>query len=133
MSWISRVRNALAYVTTRTTETADNLWHKCKGCGTMVFVKELQDNQYVCTHCDHHDRIGPALRFDYLFDPGSHRVLTSPKVPEDPLRFRDTKRYADRIKAARVATGEPDAFINASGEILGRKAVIGVQDFAFMG
>ena len=62
MSWISRVRNALAYVTTRTTETTDNLWHKCKGCGTMVFVKELQENQYVCTHCDHHDRIGPALR-----------------------------------------------------------------------
>ena len=62
MSWISRVRNALAYVTTRTGETTDNLWHKCKGCGTMVFVKELQDNQYVCTHCDHHDRIGPTLR-----------------------------------------------------------------------
>ena len=133
MSWISRVRNALAYVTTRTAESPDNLWHKCKGCGTMVFVKELAENQYVCTHCDHHDRIGPALRFEYLFDPGSYTVLTSPKVVDDPLKFRDQKPYPARLKAARAATGEPDAFLNASGTILGRKAVIGVQDFAFMG
>lgn len=133
MSWISRVRNALAYVTTKGADTADTLWHKCKGCGTMVFLKELEDNQFVCTHCDHHDRIGPSKRFEYLFDAGSYTVLTSPKVAEDPLKFRDTKPYAARIKAARVATGEPDAFINASGTILGRKAVIGVQDFAFMG
>ncbi|RYY23787.1 MAG: acetyl-CoA carboxylase carboxyltransferase subunit beta [Sphingomonadales bacterium] len=133
MSWISRVRNALAYVTTKGADTSDTLWHKCKGCGTMVFLKELEDNQFVCTHCDHHDRIGPSKRFEYLFDAGSYTVLTSPKVTEDPLKFRDTKPYAARIKAARLATGEPDAFINASGTILGRKAVIGVQDFAFMG
>jgi acetyl-CoA carboxylase carboxyl transferase subunit beta len=132
MSWISRVRNALAYVTTRTGETTDNLWHKCKGCGQMVFKKELEENLSVCPHCDHHERIGPSERFEQLFDPG-YNVLTSPKVTEDPLRFRDTKPYAARIKAARVATGEPDAFINASGTILGRKAVVGVQDFAFMG
>ncbi|NIJ18374.1 acetyl-CoA carboxylase carboxyl transferase subunit beta [Sphingomonas naasensis] len=133
MSWISRVRNALAYVTTKTSETPDNLWHKCKGCGTMVFTKELEDNLHVCPHCEHHERIGPALRFQYLFDPGSYTVLASPKVAEDPLKFRDQKPYPARLKAARAATGEPDAFLNASGTILGRKAVIGVQDFAFMG
>jgi acetyl-CoA carboxylase carboxyl transferase subunit beta len=133
MSWISRVRNALAYVTTRSEEAPDNLWHKCKGCGTMVFVKELEANQYVCSHCDHHERIGPARRFEYLFDPGSFTVLASPKVAEDPLKFRDQKPYPVRLKAARTATGEPDAFLNASGTIHGRKAVIGVQDFAFMG
>lgn len=133
MSWISRVRNALAYVTTRTSETPDNLWHKCKGCGTMVFSKELEENLYVCPHCDHHERIGPALRFKYLFDEGSFAVLASPRVVDDPLRFRDQKPYPARLKAARTATGEPDAFLNASGTILGQKAVIGVQDFAFMG
>lgn len=133
MSWISRVRNALAYVTTKTSETPDNLWHKCKGCGTMVFTKELEENLHVCPHCDHHERIGPALRFRYLFDQGSYTVLPSPKVAEDPLKFRDQKPYPARLKAARASTGEPDAFLNASGTILGRQAVIGVQDFAFMG
>ena len=130
MTWISRVRNALAYVTKR--ETPDNLWHKCKGCGTMVFVKELEENLNVCPTCDFHERIGPGERFEYLFDEG-YTVLTSPKVIDDPLKFRDSKRYVDRLKAARTETGEPDAFINASGTILGRRAVIGVQDFAFMG
>ena len=130
MSWISSVRNALAYVTKR--ETPDNLWHKCKGCGTMVFTKELEANLQVCPTCDFHERIGPAQRFEYLFDKG-YTVLPSPKVAEDPLKFRDQKPYPVRLKAARTATGEPDAFLNASGTILGRRAVIGVQDFAFMG
>lgn len=133
MSWISRVRNALAYVTTKTSETPDNLWHKCRGCGTMVFTKELEENLHVCPHCEHHERIGPALRFQYLFDAGSYTVLTSPRVADDPLKFRDQKPYPARLKAARAATGEPDAFLNARGTILGRTAVIGVQDFAFMG
>lgn len=131
MSWISRVRNVLAFAPKK--ETPDNLWHKCKGCGTMVFTRELEDNQHVCPHCDFHERIGPALRFQYLFDAGSVNVLPSPRTTEDPLKFRDSKPYAARLKAARTATGEQDAFVNASGTILGRKAVIGVQDFAFMG
>jgi acetyl-CoA carboxylase carboxyl transferase subunit beta len=131
MSWISRVRNVLAFAPKK--ETPDNLWHKCKGCGTMTFVKELAENQHVCPHCDHHDRIGPDLRFRYLFDDGRFSVLPGPRVAEDPLRFRDSKPYPARLKAARAATGEQDAFVNATGTILGRKAVIGVQDFAFMG
>ncbi|UZK66900.1 acetyl-CoA carboxylase, carboxyltransferase subunit beta [Sphingomonas sp. M1-B02] len=131
MSWISRVRNVLSFVPRK--DIPDNLWHKCKGCGTMVFIKELEDNLHVCTHCDFHERIGPALRFQYLFDEGSYTVLSSPRVVDDPLKFRDSKRYVDRLKAARTATGEPDAFLNASGTIHGQRAVIGVQDFAFMG
>ncbi len=131
MSWIDRVRNVLAFTPKK--DTPDNLWHKCKGCGQMTFVKELEANLHVCPHCDHHDRIGPAERFAYLFDEGSYTVLATPKVAEDPLKFRDQKPYPARLKAARTSTGEQDAFINASGTILGRKAVIGVQDFAFMG
>ncbi|MDB5711136.1 MAG: acetyl-CoA carboxyl transferase [Sphingomonas bacterium] len=130
MSWLTNVRNALAFVAKK--ETADNLWHKCKGCGQMVFVKELEDNLHVCPHCDHHERIGPLLRFEQIFDPG-YTIVPLPKVPDDPLKFRDTKRYSDRIKAARVATAEGDALITARGAIEGRRAVVGVQDFAFMG
>ena len=133
MTWLSRVRNALSFVTTRGGGSPDNLWHKCKGCGTMVFLKELEENQSVCPHCDFHERIGPAARFEQLFDEGSYTVLTSPRVIDDPLKFRDSKRYVDRLKAARAETGEPDALLNATGSILGRRAVVGVQDFAFMG
>ena len=131
MSWLNSVRNALPFVAKKT--TPENLWHKCKGCGQMVFSKELEENLYVCPRCEHHERIGPVVRFGQVFDAGSYAELPTPKVAEDPLRFRDTKRYADRIKAARTATGEGDALINARGTILGHKAVVGVQDFAFMG
>ena len=132
MSWISSVRKALPFGKPRPA-TPDNLWHKCKGCGQMVFVKELEENLQVCPKCDHHERIGPKLRFRYLFDEGSVRELPAPKVSEDPLKFRDTKRYAERLRAARADNAEPDALVNAVGTIEGRKAVIGVQDFAFMG
>ncbi|MFN3436022.1 MAG: acetyl-CoA carboxylase carboxyl transferase subunit beta, partial [Sphingomonas sp.] len=131
MSWLTRVRNAISLVIPNKAETPDNLWHKCKGCGQMVFVKELQENQSVCPICDHHERIGGRARFEQLFDAGSYTVLPNPKVAEDPLKFRDQKPYPARIKAARASTGEQDAFLNASGTILGQRAVIGVQDFAF--
>jgi len=131
MSWLNRVRNALPFIAKR--ETPDNLWHKCKKCGQMVFVTEFEENLSVCPKCDHHERIGPKARFEQIFDAGSFRLLTSPKVADDPLKFRDSKRYADRIKAARTATGEVDALLNASGTVGGQRAVIGVQDFAFMG
>lgn len=133
MSWLDRVRNALSLVVPGKAETPDNLWHKCKGCGQMVFAKELEENQSVCPICDHHERIGGRARFEQLFDEGSYTVLPNPKVAEDPLKFRDQKPYPARIKAARTTTGEQDAFLNASGTIFGHQAVIGVQDFAFMG
>ncbi|WP_066589918.1 acetyl-CoA carboxylase, carboxyltransferase subunit beta [Sphingomonas pruni] len=132
MSWLTNVRNALSYVIPKK-ESPDNLWHKCKGCGQMVFAKELAENLYVCPNCAFHERIGPDVRFAQIFDPGSFTTLTPPKVQDDPLKFRDQKKYTDRIKAARAATGESDALINATGTIEGRKAVVGVQDFAFMG
>ncbi|WP_260598831.1 acetyl-CoA carboxylase, carboxyltransferase subunit beta [Sphingomonas endolithica] len=133
MSWLNNVRNALAYVVPAKKETPDNLWHKCKGCGQMVFLKELEENMHVCPHCEHHERIGPIARFKYTLDEGSYQIIPLPKVPDDPLKFRDTKKYADRIKAARAATSEGDALINARGTINGHKVVVGVQDFAFMG
>ena len=131
MSWLSRVRNGIQSLTKR--QSADNLWHKCRKCQSMVFTKEWEDNGYVCPRCDHHDRVGPTIRFDALFDRQKYEVLDSPEVREDPLKFRDTKRYTERMKAARSSTGERDALINAIGKIEGHWAVVGVQDFAFMG
>jgi len=131
MSWLSRVRSGIPFLPKR--QSADNLWHKCKKCGTMVFVKEWEENYSVCPRCDFHDRIGPDKRFEQLFDAAEFEVLPTPEVREDPLRFRDTKRYTERLKAARATTDERDALINARGRIDGRRAIVGVQDFAFMG
>ena len=131
MSWLDKVRNSIPFIQKRA--TPDNLWHKCPSCGTMIFTREYEENQSVCPKCDHHGRIGPDARFDALFDGGVRVLLPSPQVREDPLKFRDSKRYADRLKAARAATGESDALVNASGRIEGYPAVVGVQDFAFMG
>jgi acetyl-CoA carboxylase carboxyl transferase subunit beta len=133
MSWLTSVRNALSLVVPITKDVPENLWHKCKGCGQMIFSGELEENLYVCPKCDHHERIGPSERFEQLLDEGSVTVLAAPRVPEDPLKFRDSKRYADRLKAARLATEEQDAFVNAKGTIEGHPVVMGVQDFAFMG
>jgi len=130
MTWLNRVRQKIPFLPKR--ETPDNLWHKCRSCEAMVFTKEWEDNLSVCPRCDHHSRIGPRRRFEQILDPG-YSILPPVGVREDPLKFRDSKRYADRIKAARADTGEPDALMNARGQIEGQRAIVGVQDFAFMG
>jgi acetyl-CoA carboxylase carboxyl transferase subunit beta len=131
MSWLSRVRSGIPFLPKR--QSADNLWHKCLKCGTMVFLKEWEDNLNVCPRCDFHDRIGPRKRFEQIFDQARYELLPPAEVREDPLRFKDSKRYADRLKAARSATNERDALLNARGGIGGNKVILGVQDFAFMG
>ena len=131
MSWLSRVRSGIPFLPKR--QSADNLWHKCGKCQSMVFTKEWEETLYCCPRCDHHDRIGPKARFQQVFDNGEHALLPTPDVREDPLRFRDAKRYTDRLKAARSATDEKDALLNAHGKIGRKRAIVGVQDFAFMG
>ena len=131
MNWFNKVRNRIPFISKRTTE--DTLWHKCPNCQQMIFTKEYEDNLSVCPECGFHGRIGPSQRFFQLFDDRSWEELPAPKVKEDPLKFRDQKRYVDRLKTARNTTGESDAFVNAKGTIKGQSAVIGVQDFAFMG
>lgn len=131
MSWLNRLRPKLSFLQKR--DTPDNLWHKCKSCGQMVFRKEFTENLSVCPRCDHHERIGPDERFAQVFDGGRFVRLPTPPAPEDPLKFRDQKRYTDRIKAARAATQEPEAFALARGQVGGTEVVVGVQNFAFMG
>ena len=129
MSWISRVRNSLPFAKKR--ETPDNLWVKCPRCHDMLFTREYEANLYVCPRCEYHGRIGAPTRLGQLLDDG-FQVLPSPEVREDPLKFRDSKKYVDRLKQARAATEQQDAFIAAIGTIDGRGAVVGVQDFTFM-
>ena len=111
----------------------DNLWQKCPECGQMIFHRELVENQSVCPHCDHHLRLKPADRFRLLFDDDGYETLSLPEVPADPLKFRDSKRYPDRLKESRAKTGAADAVHVAVGTVGGQGAVVAAQDFAFMG
>ena len=133
MNWISNyVRPRINSIFSRR-EVPENLWKKCDECGTMLFHRELSDNQNVCTNCGHHMHITPRARFEALFDGG---IFTEVKVPEpvaDPLKFRDQKRYPDRMKAAQKNTGEKEAMLVASGEIGRTPIIAAAQDFSFMG
>ena len=130
MSWLTRVRNALPFAPKLA--TPDNLWTKCPGCEEMLFTREYEENLSVCPRCEHHGRIGADARLAQLLDPG-FTVLVPPRVKEDPLKFRDSKKYPDRLKAARLANPHYDALTNATGTIAGHPVVVGVQEFAFMG
>jgi len=117
----------------RRKETPDNLWRKCPNCGQMIFHRDLEAAQFVCPHCDHHMRIGPTERLKSLFDDGDYTCIDLPEVPSDPLKFRDSKRYTDRLKEARAKTSENEALTVAHGTMGGNNVVIAVQNFAFMG
>ncbi|MFC4271625.1 acetyl-CoA carboxylase carboxyltransferase subunit beta [Sneathiella chungangensis] len=114
-------------------DTPDNLWVKCPDCGQMLFHNDLQANQNVCTHCDYHMRVTPKERFDALFDEAKYDMIELPNVPLDPLKFRDSKRYTERLKDARNKTGDVDAMKVAHGKLDGNPAVVAVQNFDFMG
>jgi acetyl-CoA carboxylase carboxyl transferase subunit beta len=132
MNWLtSYVKPKLEAVLKR--ETSDNLWHKCKGCGQMIFLKEFKANQSVCANCDHHDRIGPKARFDAMFDNSDYEILTTKTSVDDPLRFKDQKKYTDRLKEARAKSGDQDALKVAVGYMGGLETVVAVQNFFFMG
>ena len=134
MNWIKNfVRPRFPNVFRDRDDTPDDLWDACKKCGEMIFHRDLELLQKVCPGCDHHMRIGAEERFDALFDEGAYEAIEVPDVPHDPLKFKDQKKYAERLKDARGKTGDRDAVKVGLGKIGGKDSVIAVQDFAFMG
>ncbi len=133
MNWISNyVRPKINSLFSRR-EVPENLWTKCPECGTMLFHRELTDNLGVCSNCDHHMSLRARDRLTALFDNGVFVEVDVPMPVADPLHFRDSKRYPDRMKAAQRDTGEKEAMIVAEGEIGRTPIVVAVQDFSFMG
>ena len=133
MSWLTevvrpKIRNLLGR-----RETPDNLWHQCPACQQMLFHRDLERNQKVCPHCGHHLRAEALERLRWTFDEKSFTRIELPKVPLDPLRFRDQKKYTDRLKEARDKTKLEDAVVVAHGTIGGHRAVVAVLAFEFMG
>jgi acetyl-CoA carboxylase carboxyl transferase subunit beta len=113
-------------------EAPENLWHNCPSCQQMIFHRDLEKALRVCTHCGHHMRLGAAQRLEATLDPGFSRIEL-PKAPADPLRFRDQRRYADRLRESQTKTSMDDAVAVAHGTINGQRAVVAAFEFAFMG
>ncbi|MCW3477807.1 acetyl-CoA carboxylase, carboxyltransferase subunit beta [Limobrevibacterium gyesilva] len=133
MSWLTEfVRPKIRTLLGRR-EVPDNLWIQCPACQQMMFHTELDKNLKVCTHCGHHMRVTAQQRLGWTFDEGRFTRIELPKVPNDPLRFRDTKRYPDRLKEAREKTQLDDALVVAHGTIGGHRAVVAVMAFEFIG
>jgi len=115
-------------------DVPDNLWHKCPNCGQMLFHRDLEASLYVCGSCGHHLRLPPERRLALLFDDGRYTLIELPKAIVDPLKFRDRKRYTDRLKEAQAKTaGVRDALVVAHGTLGGVATVIAAFDFDFMG
>jgi acetyl-CoA carboxylase carboxyl transferase subunit beta len=111
----------------------DNLWTKCPICEKLIYNNELESNLMVCVHCSHHFKIKSKERFNSLFDDQKYDLIDLVKVKDDPIKFRDAKRYVDKLKEARQKSGLRDAIEIAKGKINGAKAVVFSMDFSFMG
>ncbi|MEQ8445657.1 MAG: acetyl-CoA carboxylase, carboxyltransferase subunit beta [Pelagibacterium sp.] len=133
MNWIDNVVRPKIRSFLNRREVEDNLWVKCPETGEMVFHRDLEANQWVVPNSGHHMKIKPADRLGHFFDDGEFTRLSLPSVPLDPLKFRDTKRYTDRLKEYRTKTGNDDAMLVAQGDLYGSRLTVAVQDFDFMG
>lgn len=133
VSWFRRRPSRLAKSERKKTSVPEGLWIKCNNCGEIVYSKEIDRNLKVCPKCDYHFRITAKERIDLLVDPGSFEEFDSQIKSEDPLQFRDSKKYKDRIKDAVKKTKLNEAVICGTSTIEGREAVLSVFDFSFMG
>ena len=133
MNWISNVvRPKIRNILTRR-DTPENLWIKCPETGQLVFYKDVEANLFVIPGSEYHMRMGAVARLKSMFDGETWFDIAVPEVPVDPLKFRDERRYADRLKDARAKTGLNDAIKLGFGRLERMPVVIGVQEFDFMG
>jgi len=134
MSWLTNFVLPKIRAVVAKKELPENLWQKCANCGQMLFSRDFAANLHVCGNCGHHLRLAPQQRLDLLFDDRQYTAIELPKTTVDPLKFRDLKRYADRLKDAQAKAGHPrDAMLVAHGLIGGLPAVLACFDFEFLG
>src|SRR3954470_2990214 len=133
MNWITNVVRPKIRSFLNRRETPENLWIKCPETGQLVFYKDVEANQFVIPGSNYHMRMSAMARLKSVFDNETWFDIAVPDVQHDPLKFRDERRYADRLKDARSKTGTTDAIKLGYGKLEGLPVVIGVQDFDFMG
>ena len=132
MNWITNFVRPKLRAMVGKKEVPDNLWETCPKCSQMLLKKELISEQFVCKHCDYHFRITSKERLELFFGK-SYMIMDTPKIKPDPLSFKDSKKYIDRLKVAQKKNQTNDSVIVASGTISGKKIVCAVFDFNFMG
>ena len=133
MNWITNAVLPKIKALVTVNDVPDNLWVKCKSCGQMIFHREFEQANNCCSTCGHHAPLPPEARFAMTFDKGVFETVALKPIEDDPLKFRDTRRYADRLKDSRAKTGINDAIAVAHGTIGGQKVVMAAFDFRFMG
>jgi acetyl-CoA carboxylase carboxyl transferase subunit beta len=133
MSWFQKLMPSRISTENRTKSVPEGVWIKCEVCDAQLYRNELERNLHVCPKCDHHIRIGARKRLDTFLDPESIQELGEQLQPEDPLKFRDSKRYRDRLVQAQKKTGEKDALVSVTGTLHHRPVVVCAFEFGFMG
>jgi acetyl-CoA carboxylase carboxyl transferase subunit beta len=133
MNWLTNYVRPKLHGLVGEKDLPDNLWEKCPSCGGMIYRRELEQNDFVCTLCGHCLRLSAKKRLDMLFDDGVYTPIELPDVKENPLKFADLKDYGDRLSDARKKTRLDEAILVACGDLGGRPVVAGAFDFSFMG
>ena len=133
MSWFEKLMPSRISTEKRTRSVPEGVWIKCQECDAQLYRTELERNLYVCPKCDYHMRIGARRRLEYFLDPDSQQEIAASLESQDPLRFKDSKKYRDRISQAQKKTGEKDALVAVTGMLLSRPVVACAFEFGFMG
>ena len=133
MSWFKKLMPSRISTEKRTRSVPEGVWIKCPKCDAQLYRNELERNLQVCPKCEHHLRIGARQRLEFFVDPESMQELAANLESQDPLKFRDSKRYRDRLVQAQKKTGEKEALVAATGTLFGRPIVASAFEFAFMG
>jgi acetyl-CoA carboxylase carboxyl transferase subunit beta len=133
MIWFKKDKSPRPVRDQQATSRGEGLFLKCEGCRETLYAREVERNLFVCPKCQHHFRLSADARLRLLFDDERWQPLFGDVRPTDPLKFKDSKRYRDRLKDYEARTGRPDAIIAATGNLDGRKVVVAVLDYAFSG
>jgi len=133
MTWFEKIMPSRIKTERRTRSVPEGLWMKCAACDAVLYRAELERNLHVCPKCGNHMRIGARERLEYFMDPETAEEIGESIEPEDPLKFRDTKKYRDRVLQAQKSTQEKDALVVMSGTLHGLPIVAGAFEFAFLG
>ncbi len=132
-SWFKRKKEGITTSTHDKKETPEGLWHKCSKCKTVFTSDEIEATNWVCNRCSYHEKIGSEEYFKIIFDEGKYKELDAKLISGDPLKFEDTKKYVDRVKATIESTGLKDAIRTAKGKLDGHDFVVAAMDFKFIG
>lgn len=132
-NWLEKILPSVTQKSTKKTNVPEGLWKKCPKCGAFLYRPELEKNLEVCPKCEHHMRLNARQRLDMFLDSGNRLEIGADLEPEDKLKFKDSKKYKDRLTAAQKQTGEKDALVSIKGELESLPLVAVAFEFSFMG